>query len=307
METLKSPYKFFDIAANMCDDEFQGIYHEKKYHESDVDEVLKRAKDIGVEKFLFGSGSLNDTKISYELSQKDKNYYITCGIHPCRATETLKLYNNDISEIFKAIEEYIIKYKSKIIAVGECGLDYDLVHYSIKEDQLKLFDKHFNLAEKYNLPVYLHSRNAGDDFYNILKENRNKFNKGIVHSFTGTNDELQKYLSLNMFIGLSGCSFKTKENLEVIKNIPVDKLLIETDAPFCEIKSTNAAFKLVDTFFKDRLKKEKMKKGRMCKERNEPCTIIQVLEALSKVKNIDKGELAKKCYENSLLLFDIKE
>ena len=100
METLKSPYKFFDIAANMCDDEFQGIYHEKKYHESDVDEVLKRAKDIGVEKFLFGSGSLNDTKISYELSQKDKNYYITCGIHPCRATETLKLYNNDISEIF---------------------------------------------------------------------------------------------------------------------------------------------------------------------------------------------------------------
>ena len=242
MNITNSGFEFFDIAANMCDEEFQGIYHDKKYHESDVDEVLERAKKIGVKKFLFASGSLEDGKISYELSQKSPDYYITCGIHPCRASETLKLLNNNIDQIFKEVEEQIIKYKDKIVAVGECGLDYDRLHYSIKEDQLKLFDTHFNLAQKYNLPMYLHNRNTGDDFYNILKENRNKFNKGIVHSFTGTEDELNKFLSLDMFIGLTGTSFKTKENIEVIKKIPVDKLCIETDAPYCEIKSSSASF-----------------------------------------------------------------
>ena len=306
MESDKPKYQFFDIAANMCDEEFQGIYHDKKYHESDIDEVLERAKKIGVTKFLFSSGSLEDTKISYELSQKSPDYYITCGIHPCRASETLKLFYNNTDQIFKEVEEQIIKYKDKIVAIGECGLDYDRFHYSCKEDQLKLFDTHFNLAQKYNLPMYLHCRNTGDDFYNILKENRNKFGKGIVHSFTGTEDELNKFLSLDMYIGVTGTSFKTKENLEVIKKIPVDKLLIETDAPYCEIKSSSAAFKFVETIFKDRKKKEKMKKGFMCKDRNEPCAIIQVLEACSKVKDINKEELAKKCYENSLNLFNIK-
>ena len=94
MNIQNSGFEFFDIAANMCDDEFQGIYHDKKYHESDIDEVLERAKKIGVKKFLFASGSLEDGKISYELSQKSNDYYITCGIHPCRASETLKLLNN---------------------------------------------------------------------------------------------------------------------------------------------------------------------------------------------------------------------
>ena len=109
-----------------------------------------------------------------------------------------------------------------------------------------------------------------------------------------------------MFIGLTGTSFKTKENIEVIKKIPVDKLCIETDAPYCEIKSSSASFKFVETIFKDRKKKEKMQKGFMCKDRNEPCAIIQVLEALAKVKEMDKKELATKCYENSINLFNIK-
>ena len=154
--------------------------------------------------------------------------------------------------------------------------------------------------------MYLHNRNTKDDFYNILKENRNKFGKGIVHSFTGNEEELNKFLSLDMYIGLTGTSFKTKENLEVIKKIPIDKLCIETDAPYCEIKTSSAAFKFLETIFKDRKKKEKMQKGFMCKDRNEPCAIIQVLEALSKVKSMNKSDLAKKCYENSLSLFNIK-
>ena len=303
----KCDFIFFDIAANLCSEEFQGIYHEKKYHETDVDEVIERANKMGVKKMLFAAGNFEDTKISYNLSQKSSNYYITSGIHPCRTTEALKLFNNDIESIFKNLDELINLYKDKIIAIGECGLDYDLLHYSNKEDQLKLFSPHFSLAEKYNLPMYFHDRNSNDEFYNIVKENRNKFNKGIVHSFTGSEDELNKYLSLNLYIGVTGASFRTKNNIEVVKKIPNDKLLFETDAPYCEIRSSNAAFQFVETSFKGRLKKEKMKKGFMCKERNEPCTMIQVLEALSKIKEIDKKELSEICYKNSLDLFNLKD
>ena len=303
----KCDFIFFDIAANLCSEEFQGIYHEKKYHETDVDEVIERANKMGVKKMLFAAGNFEDTKISYNLSKKSSNYYITSGIHPCRTTEALKLFNNDIESIFKNLDDLINLYKDKIIAIGECGLDYDLLHYSNKEDQLKLFSPHFSLAEKYNLPMYFHDRNSNDEFYNIVKENRNKFNKGIVHSFTGSEDELNKYLSLNLYIGVTGASFRTKNNIEVVKKIPNDKLLFETDAPYCEIRSSNAAFQFVETSFKGRLKKEKMKKGFMCKERNEPCTMIQVLEALSKIKEIDKKELSEICYKNSLDLFNLKD
>lgn len=297
--------QFFDIAANLCDEEFEGIYHEKKYHESDINEVLARAEKMNVTRMLFAAGSQEDIVKSYQLSKLNHRYYISAGIHPCRASEELKK-NANVEEIFKNLENLITKFKDKIITIGECGLDYDRLHYSSKDDQNLLFSPHFNLAQKYNLPMYLHNRNTNDDFYTIVKENRNKFNKGIVHSFTGTENDLQNFLSLNLFIGLTGTSFKTKENIETVKKIPLDKLIIETDAPYCEIKKTNEGFKFVETFFEGKLKKEKMKKGFMCKERNEPCTMIQVLEVVSKVKNVQKEEVAKIAYQNSLDLFGLK-
>ena len=296
--------KFFDIAANLCDDEFEGIYHEKKYHESDITEVLARAEKMNVTRMLFAAGSQEDIVKSYELSKLNEHYYISAGIHPCRASDELK--KNTVAEIFANLENLITKFKDKIIAIGECGLDYDRLHYSSKEDQNLLFSPHFNLAQKFNLPMYLHNRNTNDEFYAIVKEHRHKFSNGIVHSFTGTENDLQNFLGLNLFIGLTGTSFKTKENIDTVKKIPLDKLVIETDAPYCEIKKTNEGFKFVETFFEGKVKKEKMKKGLMCKERNEPCTMIQVLEVVSKVKNVQKEELAKIAYQNSLDLFGLK-
>ena len=154
--------------------------------------------------------------------------------------------------------------------------------------------------------MYFHNRNTNDDFFNVVKENRNKFNKGIVHSFTGNENDLNNFLSLNLFVGLTGTSFKNKESIEIVKKIPLDKIIIETDAPYCEIKKNNEGFKYVETFFEEKLKKEKMKKGFMCKEINEPCTMIQVLEVVSKVKNVDKNDVAKICYQNSFELFGLK-
>lgn len=115
--------------------------------------------------------------------------------------------------------------------IGECGIDYDRLRCASKKQQLLVFRKHFELAEHFKLPLYLHSRNTGSDFNQIVKENRHRFPGGVVHSFTGTIDELKELLDL--FIGVNGCSLKTYDNLEMVKSIPLDKLLLETDAPYC--------------------------------------------------------------------------
>jgi len=81
----KNDYKLFDIAANLCDEKFQGIYNGKKYHEDDTDEVIERAKQYGVEKMLFASGSIEDLHLSFKLTQKSSDFYTTIGVHPCRA------------------------------------------------------------------------------------------------------------------------------------------------------------------------------------------------------------------------------
>ena len=153
---------------------------------------------FGVKKFLFAAGYINDAKISYQLAQKSSNFYATIGIHPCRATEPYKgqgelTYDQKkaaVDEYIKQIDTLISEGKDKFVMVGECGLDYDRFEYADKESQLLAFAPHFDLAQKHQLPMYLHSRATGNDFMNIVRENRHKFTTGVVHSFTGSLDEL---------------------------------------------------------------------------------------------------------------------
>lgn len=99
--------------------------------------------------------------------------------------------------------------------IGECGLDYDRFHYSTKEEQMHVFPPHFDLANKYRLPMYLHNRNTGNDFFELVEANLSKIPGGIVHSFTGTQEELDKCLKLGFYIGVNGCSLKFEENCKV--------------------------------------------------------------------------------------------
>ena len=169
------------------------------------------------------------------------------------------------------------KGKDKFIAVGECGLDYDRLEYANKESQLLAFIPHFDLAQKHKLPMYLHSRATGSEFNDIVKANRHKFSTGVVHSFTGTLQEMQDLVELDLYIGINGCSMKTEENCEVVKQVPLDKLMIETDCPYCDIRNSHAGAKHVKTVFP---RKDKGKYAtdssefQIVKDRNEPCTIV---------------------------------
>ena len=235
---------------------------------------------------------------------KSDKYYCTVGVHPTRVNDIDKFGGQE--RYFKNMEKLIEKCGEKCVAIGECGLDYDRLMCSEKETQLKYFPVHFALAEKYNKPLYLHDRNSGGDFYKLMKENRHRFSTGVVHTFTGTEDELNKYLSLDLYIGVSGCSLKKKHNMEVVKKIPLDRLMIETDCPYCEINKSYDCFSLVKTPFPSRYP-EQYQKGCKVKSRNEPCTIVQIAEVVSALKKVDIKDLTEITYENTMKFFNLKE
>jgi len=293
---MKAYPKLFDIAANVADERFK----------DDIKIVFERAKVYGVQKLLMGGTYLEDSLKSYEFSKLSPDYYCTAGIHPCRAAQHI-LEKKKFEEYFAEIEKIIQSAeKGKIVAVGECGLDYDRFSYADKEAQLKAFPPHFDLAFKYHLPMYLHERSTNGDFSKLIKENRAKFSTGVVHSFTGTIELMKEFISMDLYIGINGCSLKTDENLKMVKEVPLDRLCLETDSPYCQIRKSTPAYKFIKTHFKpSKGKKLPTEMDTICRDRNEPCTTIQVLEVVSALKGIPEEIIAKAAWENSLKVFGI--
>lgn len=119
------------------------------------------------------------------------------------------------------------------VAFGEIGLDYDRLFMSSKDKQLKYFEAQLDVATELHLPLFLHMRAAAEDFERLLKPRLAKLPKGgLVHSFTGSMEEMRSLVDLGLHVGVNGCSLKTEENLSVVKEIPLDRLQIETDGPW---------------------------------------------------------------------------
>lgn len=122
------------------------------------------------------------------------------------------------------------------VAFGEIGLDYDRLFLSPKEPQLKYFGAQLDLAIDIQMPLFLHSRAASEDFERLVGDRLDKLPRGgLVHSFTGTMEEMNRLVALGLDIGVNGCSMKTEENLEVVKAIPLERLQIETDGPWVRV------------------------------------------------------------------------
>lgn len=136
------------------------------------------------------------------------------------------------------------KESGHAVAFGEIGLDYDRLFLSPKDQQLKYFEAQLEVAVEVQLPLFLHSRAASEDFERLLSARLPQLPKGgLVHSFTGTIEEMQRLVALGLDLGVNGCSLKTDENLEVVKAMPLDRIQIETDGPWVSHRSFLSAFR----------------------------------------------------------------
>jgi len=300
--------RFIDIGANLTDSMYQGIYHGSKKHEPDLTSVLDRAfNNVGIKKLIITGGSLEDSQRALELAKTNERLYSTVGCHPTRCNEFNEFAGGD-AKYLDSMKDLILGNRNKVIALGEFGLDYDRTQFCDPATQKRYFEKQLSLNAQINLPLFLHCRNACSDLISILAKFKDEIMKGgVVHSFDGTIEEAQQILELGFSIGINGCSLKTDKNLEVVKSIPSEKLMIETDCPWCEIRPSHAGFKYIKTKFDNIpvVKKEKWKEGSFVKSRNEPCMILHVLEIIAALKEEDPYELSEKIYQNTIRTFDI--
>ena len=207
---------FIDIACNFTHDSFK----------HNLDEVLNNAEHAGVDKFVLLCASMADIDpIKVIQNNTPEKFFISAGIHPHHATEILEINYDALLKKLKSINPN---------AIGETGLDY-FRNISPPDIQKKSFGMHIEIAKELSLPLYLHQRDAHSDFIRIIKENISNFPRFVVHCFTGTQAELDEYLELGAYIGLTGWICDAKRNIDLrksIKNIPIEKMMIETDSPY---------------------------------------------------------------------------
>ena len=237
---------------------------------SDLDNVLKRSKKVGIKKLLTISTSLDSFTRIKKIINKDEIIYGTIGIHP---HET----NNDTVD-----SEFIVKNlleNKKIIGIGETGLDF-FYNNSEKNKQIDSFRIHIEASLKANVPIIIHSREAEEETFNILNEYKNEKLKILMHCFTGTQVFAEKLLEFNSYFSASGIiTFKNSTDLQkTFKSLPLEKILIETDSPFLAPVPNRG-------------------------KKNEPSFIDFTATKLAEIKEIDKSKLIKVTTDNFNNLF----
>lgn len=183
------------------------------------------ANEAGVTRLMAVGCTLADSMLAIEMAARHKNIWASIGLHPHEAKHYVN--NHEKLQQFRNL----IVGENKVVAVGECGLDYHYMHSS-KADQQKLFRFQLDLAQKHSLPLIFHVREAFEDFWHILDEYSGL--TGVVHSFSASMADLDQILSRGLYVGLNGIMTFTgdQEQLEAAKAVPLTKILLETDAPF---------------------------------------------------------------------------
>ncbi len=239
-------------------------------YDKDREDVIKNSLKGGV--FVINVGTdIKESRKVIEISKKYEGVYSAVGLHPLHIED---------EDFFLLIGEYrnLIENK-KVVAIGETGLDYKYVKNNPKtqEKQKEVFKKHIDLADEFNLPLILHCRMAHQDLLEILKE-RAKKTKGTIHCFSGTAKDAEEYLSLGFYLGINGIIFKMNID-KVIKDIPLNRIILETDCPFLS--------PIED------------------KKRNEPLFIKHIAKRVAEIKRISVDKVAEVTTKNAKTLFGV--
>ena len=259
-------HEIADIACNFTSDRF----------DNDLDEVINQAIVNNITKFGLICSRLSDIDKLLEIYNRySKDMFFTIGVHPHHANEINEEYLNKLKEVINNNNPH---------AIGETGLDF-FRNLSTYEEQIFAFEEQIKIAIDTNKPLFLHQRNSHDDFIKILRKYSSDINKSVVHCFTGTKKQLNDYLELDCYIGVTGWICDAKRNVELrktIKNIPLERLMIETDCPYLIPKNLE----------------EKPKNNR-----NEPTYLNHIANEVATLMKKDINDIREKTYKTSLSFF----
>ena len=260
--------KLTDIGANLTHDSF----------DEDRDAVLERAWTAGVRRLIVTGTSVEESEKAAALAAtRPGQLWSTAGVHPHHARAYHKTSATALLSLAK---------RPEVVAIGETGLDY-FRDFSPRDQQREAFHAQLAIAAEAGLPAFLHQRDAHHDFSAIVREHRDSLTGAVAHCFTGDRDQLVAYLDLGLYIGITGwiCDERRGQHLlELVGQIPLDRLLLETDAPYLMPRTI---------------------RPRPRSRRNEPQYLAHVLDAVAAVRPEPKAELAEHTHLNAARLFSL--
>jgi TatD DNase family protein len=258
--------QLFDIGANLTHPAFH----------ADLDQVVARAREAGVATMVVTGTSVPESTAALALVKVREALYCTAGVHPHHAREC------DATTI-PALR--LLAQQPRVVAIGECGLDFNR-NYSPHPDQAEWFEAQVDLAIELRKPLFLHSRDAFPDFSNLLKSKKN-LTPAVAHCFTGDRAELHACLDLGLYIGITGwiCDERRGRHLlELVKDIPADRLMLETDSPYLTPRDLHPQPKA---------------------RRNEPAHLTQILRTVARALGKPPERVAEETTRNAKSFFGI--
>lgn len=261
-----TPPEIIDVGVNLAHDSFD---HDRAL-------VVREAERAGVSRMVITGSSVASTRTAIDMVKSDPaRFRCTAGVHPHHAADL------DTPQL---LELQDLARHPEVAAVGECGLDY-FRNFSPREAQLRAFEAQLELAVALQKPVFLHQRDAHGDFLAILREHRPRLAGGVAHCFTDGLAQAEAYLALDLYIGVTGWICDERRGLhlrEVVRELPAERLVIETDAPYL--------------LPRDLVPRPKSR-------RNEPKYLPNVLQAVARARGEPVAVLAAVTTHNALTLF----
>lgn len=247
-------------------------YDDSKF-DKDRDKLIPELKEKGVEYIVNVGANLKSSIKSVELAEKYDFIYAAVGVHP---HDVAKLDEDDMDRL------YGLSQRDKVVAIGEIGLDY-YYDSSPRDIQKDWFIEQIELAKEMELPIIVHSRDAAKDTFDIIKGTEAGDVGGVIHCFSGSVEMAKDYIEEGFYIGVGGIVTFTDANkiIEVVKQIPLEKILIETDCPYLSPIPNRG-------------------------KRNESTNLVYIVDKIAEIKNLSTEEVAKVTLENAKTLFDIE-
>ena len=264
-----SSSQLVDIGANLLNGQFR----------DDLDAVLARARSAGIGHMMVTATHVADSAAAIELCRGHGDLSCTVGVHPHHAAATLAEGGDWVAQLRELADQ------KEVCAIGEAGLDFHR-NFSPPEDQRAVFDAQICLAAELGLPLFVHDRDSGGAVHDALTTQGGQLNGVVIHCFTGDEADLRRYLAAGFHIGITGwvCDRRRGERLSgLVPQIPLDRLLIETDAPF--LLPHGAASPTAD------------------KRRNEPCLLPFIARYIAELLDVPASVVARRTTANARRLF----